>query len=261
MGRTAGRAVTAPAAAPARVSCWGELRAERKLPGVLRVLVDGQHAGAFWREGPVWHARHQARVLGQARETEHASADDALRAVLRSGFARRLGAVPHPRCCGVTGHAGQLGRGPRSSMASSPAAARGAVDRARPPPSARGSCTAKRSRMANSAAGRRALRRGPRQLGDRQAPGYQRAAPTERSREARAAHRRARPRGSCQAPGRQLALERHRARPADRAGQPSDRQAPGYRRTAPRSSTAPFWRYCLTPKRTMRTAIFQKRRI
>jgi hypothetical protein len=84
--------VSAPAAALAYVSCWGELRSERKLPGVLRVLVDGQHAGAFWREGSTWHACHQARVLGPARETEHASADEALRAVLRSGFARRLGA-------------------------------------------------------------------------------------------------------------------------------------------------------------------------
>jgi hypothetical protein len=92
MGGTAGRAVTAPAAAPARVSCWGELRAERRLPGVLRVLVDGQHARALWREGAAWHARYQARVLGPVRETGHATAGEALRAVLRSGFARRLGA-------------------------------------------------------------------------------------------------------------------------------------------------------------------------
>jgi hypothetical protein len=87
--------VTAPArcaAAPARVSCWGELLFEKKLPGVLRVLVDGQHAGAFWQEGATWHACHQGRVLGAARETAHASPEDALRAVLRSGFARRLGA-------------------------------------------------------------------------------------------------------------------------------------------------------------------------
>ena len=84
--------MTAPAAAPARVSCWGELPAERRLPGVLRVLVDGQHAGAIWREDNMWHARHQARVLGPARQTDHATAAGALRAVLRSGFARRLGA-------------------------------------------------------------------------------------------------------------------------------------------------------------------------
>jgi hypothetical protein len=78
--------------APVAVTCWGELRGEKKLPWVLRVLVDGQHAGAIERDGTVWRAGHQARVLGPFRETEHATAEDALRAVLRSGFARRLGA-------------------------------------------------------------------------------------------------------------------------------------------------------------------------
>lgn len=87
--------MTAPAA-PARVSCWGELRAERSLPGVLRVLVDGQHAGAVEHRGGSWAAHwHTARYgLGHSsdRVTEHATAADAVRAVLRSGWARRLGA-------------------------------------------------------------------------------------------------------------------------------------------------------------------------
>lgn len=77
---------------PVRVTCWGELRGEKKLPGVLRVLVDGQHAGAIMRDGAMWRAGHQVRVLGPVTETEHGSADEALTRVLRSGFARRLGA-------------------------------------------------------------------------------------------------------------------------------------------------------------------------
>jgi len=39
------------AAAPARVTCWGELRGERPMPGVLRVLVAGQSAGGIERAG------------------------------------------------------------------------------------------------------------------------------------------------------------------------------------------------------------------
>ena len=77
---------------PVRVSWWGELRGEKKIPALLRVLVGGQHAGAIMRDGAVWHAGHQARALGPVTETEHATAAEALRAVLRSGFARRLGA-------------------------------------------------------------------------------------------------------------------------------------------------------------------------
>jgi hypothetical protein len=88
--------VTAPAAAPAAVSCWGELRAERRLPGVLRVLVDGQHAGAVEYRGSAWVAYwHTARYgLGTSsdRASEHLTAQEAVRAVLRSGWARRLGA-------------------------------------------------------------------------------------------------------------------------------------------------------------------------
>jgi len=78
--------------APISVSCWGELAAEKRLSGVLRVLVDGQHVGAIWREGSTWQASHQPRVRGAARQTEHATALKALGAVIRSGFARKLGA-------------------------------------------------------------------------------------------------------------------------------------------------------------------------
>src|SRR5262245_599395 len=77
---------------PVRGSCWGELRGEKKIPGLLRVLVGGQHTGAITRDGAVWYAGHQARVLGPVTETEHATAEEALKRVLRSGFARRLGA-------------------------------------------------------------------------------------------------------------------------------------------------------------------------
>lgn len=77
---------------PVRVSCWGELRGEKKIPGLLRVLVGGQHAGAIMRDGAVWYASHQARVLGPVTETEHATAEEALKRVLRSGFTRQLGA-------------------------------------------------------------------------------------------------------------------------------------------------------------------------
>ena len=75
-----------------KVSCWGELPAEKRLAGVLRVLVDGQHAGAIRHEGGAWQASHQANVRSKTRLTEHASAHEALGAVIRSGFARRLGA-------------------------------------------------------------------------------------------------------------------------------------------------------------------------
>ena len=81
------------AAAPVLVTRWRDLPGARKVPaGLLAVLVGGQHAGAIERDGAMWRAGHQARVLGKVTETEHASADEALRAVLRSGFARHLGA-------------------------------------------------------------------------------------------------------------------------------------------------------------------------
>ena len=54
---------------PAAVSVtrWGDLPAERKLPGViLRVLVDGQHAGAIGRDGKTWLRRPSPPRAGQA---------------------------------------------------------------------------------------------------------------------------------------------------------------------------------------------------
>jgi hypothetical protein len=87
-----------PAAQPAvaSVSVWGELRAERKLPGVLRVLVAGQHAGAIERKGGAWAAYWSAGMTRSGarrdRVTEHATVDEAVRAVVRSAWARRLGA-------------------------------------------------------------------------------------------------------------------------------------------------------------------------
>ena len=72
------------------MSVWGELRGERKAPGVLRVLVAGQHAGAIQRDGNRWEA--QAGGPRPSRPTSHASAEEALQAVVRSAWARRLGA-------------------------------------------------------------------------------------------------------------------------------------------------------------------------
>jgi len=78
--------------APVRVICWGELRGEKNIPRVLRILVDGQHAGLFQAAEGRWFAAYQAKVMGKPIETEHASADEAVQAILRSGFARQLGA-------------------------------------------------------------------------------------------------------------------------------------------------------------------------
>jgi len=80
--------VTAPAAVT--VTCWGELRGEKKLRGVLRVLADGQQAGAIERAGDGWVA--QVHGLRRSQPTSHATASDAVRATLRSSWARRLGA-------------------------------------------------------------------------------------------------------------------------------------------------------------------------
>lgn len=82
------------AAPPAAVSVqrWGERRGAKNLPGVLRVMAGGQDAGAIEHRDGAWHAVRQARALGPVTETAHADAGKALRAVLRSGFARRLGA-------------------------------------------------------------------------------------------------------------------------------------------------------------------------
>lgn len=81
--------MTAPE--PVGVHVWGELRDEKKkMPNVLRVLVGPQHAGAIEHTADGWTA--QAHGLRPSPETTHATAEEALRAVLRSAWARRLGA-------------------------------------------------------------------------------------------------------------------------------------------------------------------------
>lgn len=86
--------MTAPAGVS--VTAWGELRGERNLPGALRVLVAGQAAGGAEPRGGGWVACwYTARYgLGSScdRVTEHATAEDAVRAVIGSGWARKLGA-------------------------------------------------------------------------------------------------------------------------------------------------------------------------
>lgn len=93
----------ANSAAPAQVSAWGELPGEKNAPGLLRVLVAGQHAGALSRDDAggwiaEWHpAPRPGQVTWSTRRSEHTTADDAVTAVLRSGFARRLGATAKSR--------------------------------------------------------------------------------------------------------------------------------------------------------------------
>jgi hypothetical protein len=81
--------MTAPALAS--VTAWGELRGDRNLPGALRVLVAGQAAGGAERVGEAWRASWHSAAY-KDRCTEHATADEAVRAVVRSGWARHLGA-------------------------------------------------------------------------------------------------------------------------------------------------------------------------
>jgi hypothetical protein len=84
------------AAVPASVTCWGELAAERPVRGVLHVLVGGEHAGAVERAADgqwvaSWYAGLTRSGMLRGRVSAHASAEDAVRAVLRSAWSRRLG--------------------------------------------------------------------------------------------------------------------------------------------------------------------------
>lgn len=81
------------AAMPVHVHKWGEAPVEAPVANAVRVFIAGQHAGAVVTENGTWHASrpHPTRAR-QSIVTEHTSADEALKAVLRSGFARRLGA-------------------------------------------------------------------------------------------------------------------------------------------------------------------------
>lgn len=62
------------------------------MPGtVLRVIVGGQSAGGAERVGETWRACWFT-AAHRDRMTEHPTAAGAVRAVLRSGWARKLGA-------------------------------------------------------------------------------------------------------------------------------------------------------------------------
>ena len=87
--------MTASGRAP--VSAWGELPGDKRVSGALRVLVGGQLAGTIARKGDIWHASWRVRSGSPVTQTEHQTAAGALTAVLRSGFARGLGArTPSP---------------------------------------------------------------------------------------------------------------------------------------------------------------------
>lgn len=79
--------------APVNVHKWGEAEYEKSFPAAVRVFVAGQHAGTVYLEDGTWHAE-RPRPSQSWREiaSEHETAEEALKAVLRSGFARRLGA-------------------------------------------------------------------------------------------------------------------------------------------------------------------------
>lgn len=79
--------------APVRVSVWGELRGERKMPGVLRVLVGGQHAGTVYRDGAAWVVQSYTRrgPGQQPQRRQYAAAGEAVAAVVASGWSQRLG--------------------------------------------------------------------------------------------------------------------------------------------------------------------------
>jgi hypothetical protein len=77
--------------APVTVTAWGELPAERKLPGALRVLVGGQAAGGAERHEDTWAACWYTAAY-KSRVTEHQTAEQAIAAVVASGWARKLGA-------------------------------------------------------------------------------------------------------------------------------------------------------------------------
>jgi hypothetical protein len=83
-------------AAPVSVSCWGELRGEKNLPGALRVLVGGESAGGAEHAGGSWLACWYAGMApGGAlldRQSEHQTAEEAVQVVVRSPWGRRLGA-------------------------------------------------------------------------------------------------------------------------------------------------------------------------
>lgn len=79
------------AAADIAVRIWGEARGERQHAGVIRVLVAGEHAGAIQlgADGG-WTA--EAGGPDPPEPTSHATAQEAMHAVARAAWARKLGA-------------------------------------------------------------------------------------------------------------------------------------------------------------------------
>jgi len=105
-----GRVVTGggAAAAPARVTCWGELRGERPMPGVLRVLVAGQSAGGIERAGDGWRA---CWYTADYTHHEDASVSPPKCSPAAAGIRWRHGTSPDASSTpGAHGH--QVGRGP-----------------------------------------------------------------------------------------------------------------------------------------------------
>jgi hypothetical protein len=75
------------------VTVWGELRGEKKMRGVLRVRVGGEAAGAVYRDGPAWVSQsYTVRGYVQPQQRRHDSVHEALAIVVRSSWARKLGA-------------------------------------------------------------------------------------------------------------------------------------------------------------------------
>ncbi len=85
--------MSTPGVQPAQITVrrWGEGAVERVLPGAPRVLVNGESAGGAERTAESWRA---CWFTAQYRDkmTHHDSAEEAVRAVISSGWARHLGA-------------------------------------------------------------------------------------------------------------------------------------------------------------------------
>jgi hypothetical protein len=79
------------------VSAQGELRGEKPMARAIRVRVGCQYAGYIVRTADGYTAGHQTKPLAKCAETSHQTADQALRRILRSGFARHLGAAADSR--------------------------------------------------------------------------------------------------------------------------------------------------------------------
>jgi hypothetical protein len=87
--------VSAAGPGPVTVRIWGEGRAEKMLPSIIRVLVAGQHGGAIQRTPDGWEAQVHGIQEGwrdASEPTTHDTAAEAVQAILRSSWGRKLGA-------------------------------------------------------------------------------------------------------------------------------------------------------------------------